>query len=222
MTHRLGSEAALLATDGASDAPETTISGVDYEIEERNGARSANYRADRVMVTSLCAAFSNVEPLLPPVVRHHSSRWRIVLSVVIGIMTFSASFAHLRYMMRHGTDRYRRVQERNPTSMHQSLRFYFGGGNKVQPTSQLRATTEKDGVPTTSPRVLLGATITSWTLWGVMVVTHPFVKRRSFVSVGDGSEHAIITCIVFIIACILTHWTRIRYRYGEAAPQAVK
>jgi len=208
MTTRPGSNWPLLATDQASFDMDDTYDNVYNDNEERNPSSPSNTRADRVMFTSLCAAFSNLAPIVPPVVRRHSSRWRIFLSIVIGIMTFSASFAHLRFLMKNGGDR--RVEERNHSL--RSLRFF--GGNPIQPPAQL----EKGDV-STNPRVLLGATITTWTLWGVLVATHPVVKRWT-VAVGDGSERAILTCVLFIIACILTHWTRIRY--GEAATEAVK
>ena len=180
----------------------------DIFNDARNGSRSS-VQVDRIMFTSLCAAFSNLDPIVPPLVRRHSSRWRIFLTVLIGVMTFSASFAHLRYMMHHGTDR--RVEQRDHT-----LRSLLFGGNPVPAPSQLRAASTKADVPS-NPRLLLGATIASWTIWGILVAT-PFIAKRRNVAVGEGSEKAILTCVVFIIACILTYWTRIRY-YGEKAAE---
>ena len=188
-----------------------------YEVnnidEQRHSRESPPVGGNSIMFTSLCAAFSNLDPIVPPLVRRHSSRWRALLSVVIGIMTFSASFAHLRYMMHRGSDR--RVEERR----NHSIRALFGG-NPVQPPTELHTSTMKNPVPT-NPRILLGATIACWTAWGVLVATHPSVnKQRRTVSVGDGSGRAILTCIVFIIACMLTYWTRIRY--GETVAETVK
>lgn len=216
MTTRLGgSTPPLMSMDSLSFDMQETHDAMFYEEDERIDEMSSQEIQTRdTMFTSLCAVFSNgLNPIVPPLVRRHSSRWRIGLSVVIGIMTFTASFAHLRYMMHHGNDR--RVEERRQVlkSM-RSLRFF--GGNPVQPPAQLQTSTEKEDA---NPRVLLGMTVTCWSVWAVLVATHPYVKRRT-VAVGEGSERSIATCIVFILACILTHWTRIRY--GEAAIETDK
>lgn len=215
MTTRSSSTPPPMSMDSLSFDMEDNYDALFYEEEERNDEidSHSSHRRD-TMLTSLCEHFSNgVNPIVPPVVRRHSSRWRIGLSVVIGIMTFTASFAHLRYMMHHGNDR--RAEERHVKSM-RSLRFF--GGNPVQPPAQLQTSTEKEDGPT-NPRVLLGMTVACWSVWGVLVATHPYVKRR-MVAVGDGSERSIATCIIFILSCILTHWTRIRY--AEAAIETVK
>lgn len=223
MTSRSSSIASLTAMNRASPGHHESFHDVYVIAEERNSGRTSPVRVgDGIMFTSLCAAFSNLDPIVPPVVRRHSSRWRVVLSVVIGIMTFSASFAHLRFLMQHGNDR--RVEERHHPSSLRSLRLFRGNPVVVVPHSQeqLRTSTEKEEEPT-NPRVLLGATITFWTIWGILVTTHPFVKRRTdddAVSDGSETERAILTCVIFIFACLLTHWTRIRY--GEAAAEAVK
>lgn len=219
MTTRLGPPAPLLTRDSLSFDMEDIHDGLFYEEEERNDEISPPplHRQD-TMFTSLCAVFSNgLNPIVPPVVSRHSSRWRIGISVVIGIMTFTASFAHLRSMM-HSNVRDRRAQERrHVVKSLQSLRFF--GGNPVQPPAQLQTTSEKEEDVPTNPRVLLGMTVTCWSFWLLLVATHPYVKRRMVV-VGEGSERSIATCIVFILACILTHWTRIRY--GELAMDTVK
>jgi hypothetical protein len=178
-----------------------------------NDSYSNNMQVDSIMFTSLCAAFSNWAPIVPPVVRRHSSRWRFLLSVVIVIMTFSASFAHLRHMIHKGTDR--RVEE-NAIKI-RSLRL-FRSTDQLDHHNQLptapTTTTDKDAT-LLSPRVLVGATMISWMAWGIMVATHPAYFKRRIVLL-DGSGRAILTCVVFVIACILTNWTRIRYFNGDA------
>jgi hypothetical protein len=62
---------------------------------------------------------------------------------------------------------------------------------------------------------LVGATVISWMVWGILLATHPAYFKRRIVLL-DGSERAILTYVVFVIACILTNWTRIRYFYGDA------
>ena len=180
---------------------------VDSE-DDSHDIYSNNMQLDFIMFTSLCAAFSNWAPIVTPVVRRHSSRWRLLLSVVIVIMTFSASFAHLRHMMHKGTDR--RVEE-NHIKM-RSLRLFRSVETSSQLDPQLQTPTTTDKDATVNPRVLLGATIALWMFWGILVATHPAYSKRRIVV--DGSERAILTCVVFVIACILTNWTRIRY-YGE-------
>lgn len=141
------------------------------------------------------AAFSNLDRIVPPAVRRYSSRWRVFLLIVIGIMTFSASFAHMRYLMHRGTDR--RVEERNRWHALRSLRFFARRNNPVQPPPQLRTpTTEKETI-STNPRVLLGVTITSWIVSSILVATHISLKRRTDGAAGEGCERAIITCLVF-------------------------
>jgi hypothetical protein len=205
--------------DSASFDQNDTENDSYTDNEERNGGQSTQIRGEEIMFTSLCAAFTNLDPIVPPAVRRHSSRWRMFLLIVIGIMTFSASFAHLRYLMNRGTDR--RVEERNRRRHAlRSLRFFARRNNPVQPPPHLRtSTTEKETI-STNPRVLLGATITSWTVWCILVATHPLLKRRTDVAVGEGCERAIITLLVFIISCLLTYWTRIRYT--EIAAEALK
>ncbi len=215
MTNRLGPPAPLLTRDSLSFDMEDIHDDLFYEEQERIDEINPPLPLHRhdTMFTSLCAVFSNgLNPVVP---QRHSSRWRIGISIVIGIMTFTASFAHLRSMM-HNNVRDRRAQERHVMKSLQSLRFF--GGNPVQAPTQLQTTTEKEDVPT-NPRVLLGMTVTCWSFWLLLVATHPYVKRRMVV-VGEGSERSIATCIVFILACILTHWTRIRY--GEADMDTVK
>jgi hypothetical protein len=152
-----------------------------------------NMQVDSIMFTSLCAAFSNWAPIVPPIVRRHSRRWRFFLSVVIVIMTFSASFAHLRHMIHKGTDR--RVEE-NVIEI-RSLR-----SSAVLPswiiTSCLdhrpQQQTMNADATLLSPRVLVGATMIAWIVWGILVATHPVYFKRGVVLL-DGSERAMLTCV---------------------------
>lgn len=191
----------------ASHVGPPLLSPVDSE-DDSNDMYSNNMQVDSIMFTSLCAAFSDWAPIVPPVVRRHSSRWRLLLSVVIVIMTFSASFAHLRYMMHRGTER--RVEE-NHIKM-RSLRIFRTVESSSELDPQLRTTTATDKDETLSPRVLLWTTVALWTFWGILVATHPAYSKRRIVV--DGSERSILTCVIFVMACIVTNWTRIRY-YGE-------
>ena len=175
--------------------PQSTMAALDHEDMESSSHEdmdSSTMQVDRIMFTSLCAAFSNWSPIVSPVVRRHSNRWRLALFVIIVIMTFSASFAHLRSIL------WGQHEER---SAMRSLRVSLQ-------TTQLQASKEES-----PPRVLLMATVTSWTLWGVLLATRSD-KRRML------EERAILAGVLFLVACMLTHWTRIRY--GEMVAQDVK
>lgn len=93
----------LVVRDGDEEMAEN-----DEESTFLTRNASPSPAVDQVMVASLCAAFSDWAPIvhLPPAIQRHSSRWRLFLLIVIVLMTFSASFAHLRYMMMlHGKER---------------------------------------------------------------------------------------------------------------------
>lgn len=130
MSSRSNSISALAASDQASINDNMMSNNVYEAREERSSTNSPRIHVgDGFMFTSLCAAFSNLNPIVPPVVRRHSNRWRMIVSIIISLSIFSASLAHLRSIFNHNGRR--SVMEEHHHGDHhfavlRSLRFVGG------------------------------------------------------------------------------------------------